>query len=126
MFATPVAPEVAIPVTPMVAMEGADELQITKAERFCVVPSVNVPVAVNCSLVPSGMEVPPEVTEMDIKTADETVSPVWPDTPPDVAVMVALPIPCAVASPLLLTLAVLVLVDAHVTVDVKFCVLPSE
>lgn len=126
MFATPVVSEVAKPVAPMIAIEGAEEVQLTKAERFCVVPSVKVPVAVNCSFVPSGMEAPPEVTEMDIKTADETVSPVWPDKPPDVAVIVAPPIPCPVARPLLSTLAILVLVDAHVTVDVKFCVLPSE
>ena len=38
----------AIPVVAIVATVEAEELQVTVAVRFCCVPSLNVPVAVNC------------------------------------------------------------------------------
>jgi hypothetical protein len=31
---------------------GAEELQVTELEMFCVVRSLNVPVAINCSVMP--------------------------------------------------------------------------
>ena len=32
----------------MVAIAGTDEVQVTDEVRFCVVASVNIPVAINC------------------------------------------------------------------------------
>lgn len=89
-------------------------------------PSVNVPVAVNCSLVPSGIDALAALIESDTSAAEVTVRFVCPDTLPKLAVIVAIPIPREVTCPVLLTVAVLVLVEAHVTADVRFCVLPSE
>jgi len=90
------------------------------------VPSVKVPVAVNCSFVPRGVDALAGVTEIAVRIADETVNCVCPDTLPDAAVTVTAPIPCEAAKPAPFTLAVLVFVDVHVTADVMFCVLPSE
>lgn len=91
MVTTPVATEVAMPVAPMVATAGADEVHVTDDVRFCVVPSVKVPVAVNCSIVPSGIDTLPGATEIEVRIADVTVRFVWPETLPDVAVIVTVP-----------------------------------
>lgn len=52
MLATPIAAALASPWEPLalliVAIPVAEELQTTLPVTFCVVPSVNVPVAVNC------------------------------------------------------------------------------
>jgi len=52
MVVEPCAAAVATPFEPLalltLAMLVADELQLTAEVRFCVVPSVYVPVAVNC------------------------------------------------------------------------------
>ena len=46
-LADPTALPVASPAVLMLAAAAFDELQITELVRFCVLPSVNVPVAVN-------------------------------------------------------------------------------
>src|ERR1700693_5028212 len=66
-FAVPVTvPEVALivavpstlasaaPPTLTGTVAGADEIHVADCVRFCVVPSVYVPVAVNCSVWPRG------------------------------------------------------------------------
>ena len=47
MFADPTALPVASPAVLMLATAVFDELQVTELVRFCVLPSLNVPVAVN-------------------------------------------------------------------------------
>ncbi len=47
---------VASPVLLIVATLVFDELQVTELVRSPVLPSVNVPVAMNCCVVPSGIE----------------------------------------------------------------------
>jgi len=41
----PVATLVAVPRLLIVAIAGLDELQVTDREMFCIVPSLNVPMA---------------------------------------------------------------------------------
>ena len=55
----------------------------------------------------------------------ETVSVAVADNPPDVAVIVALPVPTPLASPVLDTVAMLVDDDVHDAVAVRSCVVPS-
>ena len=45
IVAVPVATLVAVPTLLIVAIAGLDELQVTDRERFCIVPSLNVPMA---------------------------------------------------------------------------------
>jgi hypothetical protein len=47
MLLEPTAMPLAKPVVLIVATAGFEELQVAEPVRFCVVPSLNVPVAVN-------------------------------------------------------------------------------
>jgi hypothetical protein len=65
------------------------------------------------------------VTEIEIKAGGVTVTVVDPLIEPDLAVMVAVPIATAVASPvLLLMVATEVFEEVQVAVVVRFCVVP--
>ena len=47
MVVEPVVTAVARPLAPILATAGFDEIQVAELVRFCVVPSLNVPLAVN-------------------------------------------------------------------------------
>jgi hypothetical protein len=79
------------PVVLTVAIDVDEEVQVAVALKFCVVPLVKVPVAVNCCVLPAATDAVPGVTAMDFKTAAVTVSAVEPLIVPDLAVMVPLP-----------------------------------
>jgi hypothetical protein len=126
IFVVPVLSAVARPVVPTAAAEGAEEVHVADEERFRVVLSVKVPVAVNCWVVPRGIDALVGVTEIETNAAAETVRLVWPDMLPEATAIVTVPIACEVAKPVPLTVAMLVPVEDQVAVDVRFCVLPSE
>ena len=65
------------------------------------------------------------VTAIETSAAAVTVSVVEPETEFEVAVIVVEPWVTAVASPLLLMVAVPVFEELHCAVDVMFCVEPS-
>ena len=109
-----IEPEVAVmvvepvlrPVTaPLIVMEATPTFEELHVTRFViswvvvVVPSKNVPVAVNCLTVPSATVEFEGVTAMDCKTPLVTVKVVAPEMLPDAAVMVELPCATAVAKP---------------------------
>ena len=113
----------------IVATAVAEELQVVVAVMFCVLPSVNVPVAVNCCVTPWAIEAEAGLMAIETSAAGVTLSEVTPLTGPSVAVMLADPCATAVASPLLPVVLLIVAVDeelVHVTCVVRFCVLPSE
>jgi hypothetical protein len=83
----------------IVAVVVFDELQVTVEVRFCVDPSLYVPVAVYCVRVPSGTEAFAGVTAIESSTAGVTFSMAVPTTPPTVAVIVVVPGVNAVANP---------------------------
>ena len=99
MFAVPAATLVASPVLPTVAVDVVSDDQVADAVRFCVLPSVKVPVAVNCCVVPSAIEAVWGVTAIETRVAVVTVNTVLPLTDPDVAVIVAVPVPALGANP---------------------------
>jgi hypothetical protein len=116
---------VANPVPATLATPLADELQLTPPVTFCVLPSLYVPVAVNCSVVPFAIVALAGVTDSDTKTAGVTVRMAEPLTEPDLAAMLAAPGPTQVANPeLLFTVATALAEDAHLAVLVRFCVVP--
>lgn len=92
------------PPAAMLAIEGAEELQLTDAVRFCVLPSLKVPVAVNACVVPAAIDGVGGFTCKDTKLGT-TLRLVEPVSAPKAAVMVAFPIATVVASPLPLTVA---------------------
>ena len=121
----PAATAVARPVALMVAVAGVAELQVAVAVRFCVVPSLSVPVAVNCCVRPAAMDGLTGVTAMETRTGAVTVRVVEPKMFPEVAEMVDEPVVTAVASPALVIVATEEVPELHVTLPVRFCVLPS-
>jgi hypothetical protein len=87
LLANPAVP----PPVLIVPTPGVSELHSTVPVMFCVLPSVYVPVAVNCSVVPSAITGIAGVTATDTSTAGVTVNVVEPLIPTDVAVTVVLP-----------------------------------
>jgi hypothetical protein len=122
MFVLPAVTAVARPAL-MVATVVLVEVQETVLVRFCVVPSLYVPVAVNCRVVPFAIEALAGVTAMETSVG-VTVRLVEPLIDPKVALMFVLPAVTAVARPALMV-ATVVLVEVQDTVLVRFCVLPS-
>ena len=94
-LAVPVATLVAKPwlllALLMVAVETLSELHCTADVKSSVLPSVRVPVAMNCCVVPSGMEARAGVTAMDTRVGEVTVTEVDPTIDPEVAVTLVLP-----------------------------------
>ena len=125
-FVVPPVRPVAQPVGVIVATAVLEELHVAELVRFCVLPSLNVPVAVNCSVVPLAIEALAALMLIDCSVAAVTVKamlfdvmPVW------VALMFADLVLFAVARPLALTVATELLEEFHVAELVRFCVLPS-
>lgn len=128
----PCAAAVARPFEPAALLiEAADmlEAQVTCEVRFWVVPSLYVPVAVNCSVSPLGKVELLGVTPIDTRAAAVTVSGVEPETLPSAALTVVEPCAVAVARPFdpeaLLMAATVPAEELHVTCEVRFCVDPS-
>jgi hypothetical protein len=109
----------------MVADAVVPEAHATDDVRFFVLLSLYVPVAVNCFVRPLAIDGFTGVTAMDCRVAAVTVNSVELTTEPDVAPMVLVPTASAEANPPAVMVAVAVVPDAHVTDDVRFCVLLS-
>jgi hypothetical protein len=112
-------------VLPMVAIEVVSELHCTVSVTFCVLPSVKVPVAVNCMLVPRGMAGIAGVMAMLSRVAGLTVSVVEPMTDPSVAVTLVLPTAALAATPCAFSVAMLEFPVLQATDVVMSNVLPS-
>jgi hypothetical protein len=113
----------------IVATVAFPVLQDTELVRSCVLVSLKVPVAVNCCVVPRGIDADGGFTLMDTTTAGVTVRSVLPLTEPAVAVIVVEPCAVAVARPCapctLLIEATLAAEELHVADVVRSCMLPS-
>ena len=79
----------------------------------------------NCWFVPNAIDGFAGVTAIETRAALVTVSVVDPLTVPELAVIVVVPVPVAVASPALEIVATACKEEPQVTVPVMFCVLPS-
>jgi hypothetical protein len=115
---------VARPELLTLATVAADEIQLAEFVKVCVLPSLKVPVAVNCCVVSSGMLAVGGPTAMETRTGAVTVKLDDPEIAPDVAVIVVPPCATDEANPALLMLATLAADELQVTDDVRFCVLP--
>ncbi len=132
MVVVPSALDVASPFEPdvllIVATPVFEEFQVTNDDKSCLELSVNVPMAMNCWVCPRARLWFAGVTSIDFNTSRVTVSVAEDEgTESIVAVIVAVPISTAVASPFepvaSLTVAIAVLDVAQVTNDVTSCVL---
>lgn len=126
MLLEPTLAPVASPLVLIVTAAVFDEVQVAEFVRFCVVPSVNVPVAVNWSVVPLAIDVFVAVMVIDCKVAAVTVSAIaFEVTPLWVAVILVEPVPAPVASPVVLIVAAAAFDELQVAEFVRFCVVPS-
>lgn len=116
---------VASPPLEIVATPGEEELQLTALVRYCVLPSLYVPVATNCCVWPLATKGAEGVTVMLCKTAEEiTVKLAEPLMAAEEACMVVFPADSPEAKPVELTIATTVLDDVQVTTFVMFDVTP--
>ena len=93
-----------------------------------MLPSLKVPVAANCNVVPGAIEGAGGVIAMDCKTALVTVTLALEEMLPEVAVTVEEPKPMAMASPAVpfaLMPTIEGFADTHCTEAVTSCLLPS-
>jgi hypothetical protein len=82
---------VTAPLTVIDATALGEELQATVFVMSCVLPSENVPVAVNCRTTLSGIVVAAGVTRMEVRVPVLTVSVLEAETPLEDAVMIGEP-----------------------------------
>jgi hypothetical protein len=123
----PVPTPVAKPPPPViVATVVVPDTQLDTCVRSCVLPSVYVPVAVNCKVAPFAIDGLTGVTAIDTSVAAVTVN-VAPGlvTPFSAAVICELPKPTAVARPAELIVATVVVPETHTTCVVRSLVLLS-
>lgn len=126
MLLEPIAAPVAKPAALMFTVAGLEEAQVAVFVRFCVLPSLKVPVAVNCTLVPLAIEELLVLIVIDCSVAAVTanvklleVIPFW------AAVILLEPMAAPVARPVELMLTAVELEEAHVTECDRSWVLPS-
>src|SRR2546426_24986 len=130
----PAATDVARPFDPLALLIVATPvfcgLQVPWVVRSCGVLSLKCPVAVNCCFVPSAILGLLGVMAIEVRVAAVTVSVVFPETDPKVAVIVMGPPaatdvakPCE--PPALLIVATAVLDELQATWVVRSCVVKS-
>ena len=124
MFALPIPAPVDNPLLAIVATAVDDEPHVTELVRGCVLPSLYVPVAVNCWLVPFAIVALEGVMDMETSTGAVTATLAEPVMAPELALMLAVPIRLPVTNPAL-TGAIAGEEDVHVAEAVRSCVLPS-
>jgi hypothetical protein len=124
IVAVETAVPVAKPVLVRLAVEVFEELQVTAWVRSCVLPSVYVPVATNCWVVPDAIDGLAGVTAMETSAGGFTVQVMDALRVPEVAVRVVVPATKGMANPAELIVATLGTEDAQLTVWVRSAVVP--
>lgn len=108
----------------MVAFVLSDEVQLAVLVISCVLPSVKMPVALNCRFVASAIVCAVGVTI--IETRDTVmVRGALALTDPEAAVTTSEPFDIALTSPMLEMEAIVLFESVQVTELLRFCVLPS-
>ena len=121
----PTAALIATPAAEIEATAPADDLQVTAEVRSRALPSLNVPVAMNCWVVPRAIELFAGVMAIDWSTAGSTVNDAGGEViDPVEAMMFVAPVPVLVARAVALIVATDGAVDVQVTRPVTFWVEP--
>ena len=122
----PCATPLARPALLMLPKLGLEEVQAAVFVKSIVLPSVKIPVAVNCCLPPTRIENWDGATLIDAIVGATTVTFAEPSTNPKIALIAKLPWDRPVTTPVLLTLTVFTPSSAfQATEDVKSLVVPS-
>ena len=125
MLLDPVPTPDAKPPTTLTAA-AFEELHVAELVRFCVLPSLKVPVAVNCSEVPFAIEAFGPLTVIDCSVAAVTANAkIFDVIPPCAAVMLLEPTATPVNRPVPAIVAAAGFEEVQVTELVTFPVKPS-
>lgn len=124
-LAVPLACPVTMPEALTFTTPAGDTLQTTAFVKSCVLPSVNVPIADNCSLAPVAMDELAGITASETRAADVTARLAEPLNPPKVAVMLVVPTATLLATPAEVMVATDVADDVQLTELVRSRLLPS-
>jgi hypothetical protein len=81
----PIAMPLAIPALLIAAIAGFEDVQVTLLVTFWLLPSLYIPVAVNCCFLPLAIDGLAGVTEIDDSTGGVTVNAAKPVTEPEAA-----------------------------------------
>jgi hypothetical protein len=119
MVVLPGTSAAANPAALIVATAVAEEVHVTELVTSCMLPSVKVPVAVNCCICPVAIEGFAGMIVSDTRAAGPTVALADPVMLPEVAITFALPALTACARPELLTVIVAGALEVHVAEAVK-------
>jgi hypothetical protein len=119
MIAAPRPVDVARPVLMTVANSELLELHVAVLVTFAVEPSLKVPVAVYCVLLPTATQTVAGVTEIEVSAAGVTVSSVEPLIEFTLAPIVVDPVTDPIARPVALTGATVGLEELHDALAVK-------
>src|ERR1039457_1571911 len=128
MVETPSAIPIASPCVPFTlipATEGFTEVHCADAVKFCVLPSVKVPLAVNCTVVPSAADALPGETASERRLGAVTVNVALPLTPENAAAIVVDPGALLAAIPVPEIVAAFVFDELQVAEFVRFFVVWS-
>ena len=126
MMEEPTATPVVTPVCKTVTADVVPELQVTVLLISALVPSENVPVAINACKLPTGTDAVKGASAIEVNVALVTVIAAEPVLPLSVAVIEAEPAETPVATPEETTVANNVLLEDHVTELVMLTLVPSE
>jgi hypothetical protein len=130
MVAGPFDIPVTIPFPLIVATAVSDDVQLATVSICWVVPSLKLPTACNARFEFTAIPALAGVTVIDVSVAELTLSGADPLTPSNVAEIVVGPNATPVATPMLpdvlLMVAAAMLLLAHTTSCVMFCVLESS
>ena len=107
------------PALLIVATAGLLLLHVAVVVKSCLLPSVKLPVAVNCGVFPAPIEGWTGVTVIDTSVGGVVVNVVEPLTEPELAVIVVMPGSDVLASPWLLMVATAVLEEFQLTEVVR-------
>lgn len=124
-MALPALTPVTRPVVLTVATPRTLEVQVAVALMSWVLASVKVPVAINWRVPPTRTVKLEGVTAMETRVGAMIVAAEAPLLPPCVAVMVAVPTPAPVTSPVVLAVTTPEALVVQVAVAVRFAVLRS-
>jgi hypothetical protein len=106
----------------MIATVADDELHVTTVVKSGVLPSVYVPVAVNCSAVPSAIVGLCGLIAIDTSAAGFTANVTVPVIVPELIPIVVVPVPSVLASPAVPTVLLIVATLAAVELQCPLCV----
>ena len=124
-MALPCSTLVARPAALIVATASLEDVQVAEFVKSCALPSVKVPVAVNCWVCPLAINGLAGVTDRETRAAAPTVSDAEPVMLSDTALMLAVPGATELSRPAAVIVATAGFVDVQKTDAVRSLALPS-